>query len=180
MQNANKIAEISNKERETFISRMASELPALRAKLGISQEDLASMVGISRQTYSSIETKRRKMTWNTFMSFVLIFDCNAQTHDSLRRSGLFPYKIVKNEEASERRNPILSFIQMNEDDVQNHFDEQAIHAIETVIMVEYARCNNMTSDAVIKAFDGKRATQVSKTDVDVRNALTAISKKSNS
>jgi hypothetical protein len=47
------------------------------------------------------------------------------------------------------------------EDVRKRLDEKAIHAIETVIMVEYARCNNMSSEAVIKAFEGRRPSRFS-------------------
>ena len=40
-----------------------------------------------------------------------------------------------------------------------------MHRHEAVIMVEYARCNNMTGDDAIKAFDGKRFTQISAMDI---------------
>ena len=63
---------------------------------------------------------------------------------------------------------------MDKDDIRNHLDEQALHAIETVIMMEYARCNNMSGDAVIKAFDGKRLTQVSEQDIRARGAIERI------
>ena len=33
-------------------------------------------------------------------------------------------------------------------------DEQALHAIRTVLMVEYARCAKLPGDAVIKSFNG--------------------------
>lgn len=174
MTNDNRTTEISEEDRDLLISRLVDELPVLRTKLGISQDELASLVGISRQTYSTIETKRRKMTWGTFLSLILVFDYNEQTHDFVRKAGLFPQKIIKNAEVSKKEQPISSFVQMDNDDIRNHLDEQAIHAIETVIMVEYARCNNMTGDAVIKAFDGKRLTQVSGQDLKARKALSGI------
>ena len=62
MANETKITGISDKERSLLISRLVDELPVLRTKLGASQDDLANLIGISRQTYSSIETKRRKMS----------------------------------------------------------------------------------------------------------------------
>ena len=174
MANENRTTEISEEERNLLISRLVDELPVLRTKLGILQDELASMVGISRQTYSTIETKRRKMTWGTFLALILVFDSNEQTHDVVRKAGLFPQKIVKNAEVSKQEQTISSFVHMDHDDIKNHLDEQAIHAIETVIMVEYARCNNMTGDAVIKAFDGKRLTQVSEQDLKARKALSGI------
>ena len=174
MENEIRMNEISEGDRIALVSRLVEELPVLRTKLGVSQDELANLIGISRQTYSSIETKRRKMTWSIFLSLILVFDYNEQTHDFVRKAGLFPQKILKSSEASQKGQTFSSFVQMDNDDIKNHLDEQAIHAIETVIMVEYARCNNMTGDAVIKAFDGKRLTQVSEQDIKARKALTGI------
>ena len=41
-------------------------------------------------------------------------------------------------------------------------------------MVEYARCNNIAGDTVIKSFDGKRFTQVTEKDIKARRALEHI------
>ena len=57
-------------DKEKLIDTLTEELPSLRAKIGITQEELCRIVGISRQTYSSIETKKRKMSWNIYLSFV--------------------------------------------------------------------------------------------------------------
>lgn len=47
-------------EKDNLIEILTEELPSLRAKIGITQEELCDIVGISRQTYSSIETKKEK------------------------------------------------------------------------------------------------------------------------
>ena len=73
---------------------------------------------------------------------------------------------------------LASFVSIEGEDIKNHLDEQAIHAIETVIMVEYARCNNISGEAVIKAFDGKNLIRVSQKDLIISKALKNI--KSNS
>lgn len=174
MPNEARAMEVTEKERQLLISKLVDELPVFRTKLGTSQDELANMVGISRQTYSSIETKRKKMSWGIFLSLILVFDSNESTHDFLRKAGLFPQMILKDSGVRNKEQPILSFVQMDNDDIKNHLDEQAIHAIETVIMVEYARCNNMTGEAVIKAFDGKRVTQVSNMDITAKKALERI------
>ena len=51
---------LSKEEQERFISVLTDELPPLRAKLGISQGEIAYLIGISRQSYSLIECKKRK------------------------------------------------------------------------------------------------------------------------
>lgn len=87
--------EVTESERQLLISRLVDELPVFRTRLGTSQDELANMIGISRQTYSSIETKRRKMSWGIFLSLILVFDSNESTHDFLRKAGLFPQMILK-------------------------------------------------------------------------------------
>lgn len=152
---------ISDAEREELIANLIDELPVLRLKIGLSQDDLSKMLGISRQTFSSIETKKRKMSWSLFLSLILIFYHNEVTRDYIYNAGLIPTKLMQSTDAK-GNTTISSFVQFENDDIINHLDEQAIHAIETVIMMEYARCNNMTGDAVIRVFDGQRSTQVTK------------------
>lgn len=164
---------INEIEREKLISSLVDELPVLRLKLGVSQDEIANMLDISRQTYCSLETKKRKMSWSVFLSLILIFYHNEATRDFVSKAGLLPQKLLHISEIASSP-AISSFVQMENDDIRNHLDEQAIHAIETVIMMEYARCNNMSGDAVIKAFDGKRLTQVSEQDIRARSALERI------
>ena len=78
-----------NETREQLIENMTENLPVLRAKLRLSQEELAKMVGISRYTVMLIETRKRKMTWNTFLSLVLLFDKNDDTQMLLRVLGIY-------------------------------------------------------------------------------------------
>ena len=56
-----------------YIENMTENLPALRAKLGLTQEDAAEKIGVSRVTIAMIETRKREMTWNTFLSLVHLF-----------------------------------------------------------------------------------------------------------
>lgn len=56
-------------------------LPMLRAKARVSQEVVAEKIGISRQTYSSIETGKRDMSWTVFLALFAYFQNNEQTKD---------------------------------------------------------------------------------------------------
>ncbi len=69
--------------RRKLISRFRDELPVLRARARISQETLAEKIGISRQTYSSIETGKREVTWTTFLALVAYFQNNEQTRQMI-------------------------------------------------------------------------------------------------
>lgn len=57
-----------------------NELPVLRAKAQVSQEELAKKIGISRQTYSSLETGKREMSWTTFLALIAYFQNNENTN----------------------------------------------------------------------------------------------------
>ena len=67
-----------------YIENMTENLPALRAKLGLTQEDAAEKIGVSRVTIAMIETRKREMTWNTFLSLVHLFSRNESTEKMLR------------------------------------------------------------------------------------------------
>lgn len=65
--------------RNMIVELLRKELPVLRAKARISQEDIAEKIGISRQTYSSIETGKREMSWTTFLALIAYFQNNEST-----------------------------------------------------------------------------------------------------
>lgn len=65
--------------RNTIVELLRKELPVLRAKARISQGDIAEKIGISRQTYSSIETGKREMSWTTFLALIAYFQNNEST-----------------------------------------------------------------------------------------------------
>jgi len=52
---------------------LAENLPTLRTKMGISQNELADRLGFSRQTISALEGKKRDMQWSTFSTITLFF-----------------------------------------------------------------------------------------------------------
>lgn len=54
------VRELPELNRDALIEILTDELPVLRAKIGISQDDIPSIIGISRQIYNAIETKKEK------------------------------------------------------------------------------------------------------------------------
>lgn len=69
--------------RSKVIALLRNELPVLRAKARVSQEDIANKIGISRQTYSSIETGKREMSWTTFLALIAFFQNTESTKQML-------------------------------------------------------------------------------------------------
>lgn len=62
-----------------YLERMVENLPVLRAKLGVTQNELAEIAGISRQTILSLEKRQRGMTWNMFLALLYVFTANEST-----------------------------------------------------------------------------------------------------
>lgn len=85
----------NRKTREELMEILYNELPVLRARLGISQEKVAEMIGISRQTYNVIENGKREMTWQIFLSLVAFFQNNEQTAHMLKQTEEFDEKMKK-------------------------------------------------------------------------------------
>ena len=69
--------------KEMLLNNMVDNLPTLRKKLNMSQDDLAKIIGVGRSTISNIESKRNSMTWNMFLSLLLIFTKNEETNKLL-------------------------------------------------------------------------------------------------
>lgn len=80
---------MTSETRDILIDRMTENLPVLRKKLKLSQDKLAQFIGSSRYTIMQIETKKRRMTWNTFLSLVLLFDKNEETAVILRALDIY-------------------------------------------------------------------------------------------
>ena len=76
--------------KDNLIKILTDELKVLRAKAGISQQDLAEKIGISRQTYGVIESRKQKMTWNTFLSLLFVFEKTEGTSKMIHQIGAYP------------------------------------------------------------------------------------------
>lgn len=172
--NGNKGFDIAEKAKEILVSKLTDELIFLRTKLGLSQDELSNLIGISRQTYSTLETKKRVMTWGTYLSLILIFDNYEQTHEIIRNSGIFPYMLFGNAGNKLKEKSVLDFSGLLIDEMKDKLDDQALHAIETVIMLEYARCNKVSGEAVIKAFDGRHFVKITEQDKEIADVINSI------
>ena len=81
---------LTKEKKEELITRLTAELPGLRGAVKATQEEISGAIGVSRQTYNAIESGKRKMTWNTYMSLILFFDYNPYSHYRIRQLGAFP------------------------------------------------------------------------------------------
>ncbi len=81
------MAEVINKNELIF--KMTDNLRLLRNKLGLTQDILASKIGMSRQTLVNIENKKRDMTWNNFLVLLTVFRSDRSTSDLLDHFGIY-------------------------------------------------------------------------------------------
>lgn len=79
----------SNINKDKLVEIMAHNLSVLRMKLNLSQENLAEIIGVTRQTISAIENEQRSMTWPVFMSLVLVFLKNKETKRLMVLFGIY-------------------------------------------------------------------------------------------
>jgi DNA-binding XRE family transcriptional regulator len=77
------MTEQNNIDRSKLINNMTDNLPMLRKRVGLTQEELAQKIGVSRGTIAAIENKKREMSWNTFLSLMLLFIKNENTNKLL-------------------------------------------------------------------------------------------------
>ena len=82
-------------ERKEIIQVLTGALPVLRASIGISQGEIADLIGISRQTYCALEQGKRAMSWNTFLSLFLFFISNNETNNLMKTKKGFIAQVYK-------------------------------------------------------------------------------------
>ena len=51
------------------------------------------MAGLSRQTYSALETRKRRMTWSNFMALLFVFYYNPVTKEEIENKVVFPEEL---------------------------------------------------------------------------------------
>ncbi|MBQ6699659.1 MAG: helix-turn-helix domain-containing protein [Oscillospiraceae bacterium] len=99
---------IENKtlNKENLLKIMTDNLSALRAKLGLSQDEVSNLIGISRQTYCAIETQKRKMSWNNFISLLFLFWYNEKTKVLVSAIDVFPEELQTTLSCGNQGNPV--------------------------------------------------------------------------
>lgn len=147
---------LTDEEKDKFIATLTPNLTVLRTRAEISQEELANLIGVSRQTYSAIERKVRKMAWSTYLSLVLFYDHNQKTHKMIRQLSIFPKELIIrfNDGVDYSDYEISSFLGKKSSEIIEDLDEQAKGAIRAVVMMEYTRCKSISNDEVIKTLSG--------------------------
>lgn len=75
-------------DRQKYTQMMAKHLPVLRASLGLSQSELAGIIGVTRQTLSAAESGARELSWGNFISLLYVFTQNEQSAPLMQTLGI--------------------------------------------------------------------------------------------
>ena len=78
---------IFDAKKNLCIIQLTNVLPVLRARLDVSQEEVATKIGVSRQSYNSYETKKRPMPWSVCIALIVYFSSNSKTQEMLKEHG---------------------------------------------------------------------------------------------
>ncbi len=142
---------ISKTKKQEYIDRLLPHLASLRARAGLSQDELAGLVGVSRQTYCLTESGARSLSWNTYLSIVMFFDYNCKTHDLLRGIGAFPEDLFYQFNPGEERAPESTFNTVPElDRLFMELDSNGKNTVRAVLAAEYARCRDLEKTELLK------------------------------
>ena len=138
---------VSREEQNLYIRELEKHLVFLRTTAGISQAELAGLIGISRQTYSAIERCRKEMSWSVYLSLILFFDYHAGTHELLRSLPAFPAQIIRRINEGVVLEETYSEKPAHElDDILGELDERGRSIFRTMLQIEYARCKGPEKD----------------------------------
>lgn len=79
---------------DVCIRSLTEKLPILRKMTGMTQKDLAEILGVSRQTITNIESGTLKMKWSLFLAIMFIFGIDQNSAVYLKTIDL-PYAELK-------------------------------------------------------------------------------------
>lgn len=96
MDNKIDFSKLSDDEKDTIMNNLSENLPILRKKSGMTQDDLAKQLGVTRQTIVNIELKKTKLNWAMTISIIMFFMLNSSTIALLAPLGILTKSVFKN------------------------------------------------------------------------------------
>ena len=97
--------------------------------------------------------------------------------------SLFPKELIArfNDDTDQANFELGTFFGSRSQDIINCLDSHAKQTIYSIIMVEYARCTQLPSEAVVKAFEGVNMfpSAITARDIEIAKVLKAIQENSN-
>lgn len=146
---------IAKAKKEEYIDKLTPQLASLRARAGLSQDELSGLIGVSRQTYCLTESGVRKMSWSTYLTVVLFFDKNSRTHDLIRSMGVYTEEIFGflNPEDGDGREEFFAAAEETKVKMFESLDDEGVKTVNATLITEYARCNKLTRAETLKLLE---------------------------
>lgn len=86
---------LEKSQKEAYCRQLTELLPLLRGRLGMTQEELARVSGVSRVTISQIESGRAKMNWLHFSALMMICNADRNAKELLYIRGLLDERLLR-------------------------------------------------------------------------------------
>lgn len=84
---------INKDYKEICTAILQDNLASLRAKAGLSQEEISSIIGMTRQTYHALETGKQQIPWTTFLALIFFFRELNVTKEMIHDLRIFPVEL---------------------------------------------------------------------------------------
>ena len=88
------LIKLNEEEKEQYCIKLGEHMKRLRAISGLTQDDLASLSGISKERISRIENGAFVMRWAQFVNFIMVFSMNASTKEYLVASKIYSPRLI--------------------------------------------------------------------------------------
>ena len=79
---------LTKEQKEAYCRRLTEMLSMIRIRLGMTQEELGRVSGVSRVTISQIESGRSMMNWLHFTALMMVFASDRNVKELLYVKGL--------------------------------------------------------------------------------------------
>jgi len=143
---------LTHEEKKKYIELLTPDLVLLRTKANVSQDDLATIIGTSRQNYGAIERCSREMTWNTYLALVFFYNSYVVTRKFFKMLDSYPKELfdkldfVENEEK-------LNSSKIYSAELNEMLDKQAFSTIKSIFIAEIIRCKECSFEEAKKIVD---------------------------
>ena len=76
--------------RQWLTEEMGRDLAPLRMLLGLSADEMGTLLGISEGAYKSLESGKKEVSWDQYMALLFLFHYNERTTSVVDSLGLYP------------------------------------------------------------------------------------------
>ena len=121
----------TEERRTSRIRKLMEHLAEFRESLGLTQSELAQLVGVTRAQIVNYETGRRVMSWMAFLAFIQVLGRDFEIRKALRRLSIWDGENETNLVRDEDLEAVRGGVRIAVIDRSNVNDETLLRLIET-------------------------------------------------